>query len=53
MFFGQDIIEVDGIEQKQLRITGEPDRVEVGNVTNRHAAVISSSRLAARQTIRS
>ena len=40
MFVGQDIIEIDGIEHKPLRLTGDPDKVEVGNVTNRHAAVI-------------
>lgn len=29
MFVGQDTVELDGIEHKPLRLTGDPENVEV------------------------
>ena len=34
MYVGQDIIDIDGIEHKPLKLTGEPDKIEVRETKN-------------------
>ena len=32
MYVGQETIDIDGIEHKPLKLTGEPDKIEVRNM---------------------
>ena len=39
MYVGQDIIDIDGIEHKPLKLTGEPDKIEVGEMKKERESI--------------